>query len=643
MINEVKGVAMLCALLAARALTGCFADDDDPAEGVASTAKVSYQEQIVVTNKDGVDLLVVVDNGETMGAVQPLLSTAIYSLINHLTRPTEVGWDYPAVDDVRVAVISSDMGLMWGDAHSTAGSPTEVAGCDAPSGDNGAFRTVGSTATSTIHLKENSIDCDETGVHCPPNWRCSDIDEETGLGTCTSPDGTAEVSCATLDASSDIADGTGVGDLVPLQAACTAHGGTDGCAVQQPLEAVKVSLEREGEGFLKWSHLLAVLVVTDKDDCSIADADIFNDPVWSRSGGPSVACGEGGNNGLLFDTERYYDILGSIKESAYNVLFGVVAGVPPGATCEGNGEEIRQCLDDSAMALVPQTTPDAEGTEILGVSPACTRTEPDDTQVAAAPARRLVSVAQRFGDTGYVSSVCNADWNRPMARFASGIAEILAKQGCINACLNRSLDWQPVGDDASPPECDGEQCGKVDCDVVVAVSRSLDEPEDCPEEIYDSLPSSERDAWASKRQVIVLRDDAGDAIGNEIVCPLPELPSPKPCDRARAVWASDASMGWYYCENSDENTFAACQDGMDNDGDGKVDADDADCAPCLGIGSEGHCMIGCRHSIETTDALKQAVARYRVKVMCFDAATVSDATTSLLSRSDEKADGPEEQ
>ena len=99
-------------------------------------------------------------------------------------------WDYPAALSLRVAVVSSDMGLQWGDGQ-TGGNSVPVSQCD-DMGDDGAFSTIPAEVTE-IQVESGQIRCDEDGIQCPDGWACGD-------GFCMAPDdaASAAVGCEDL-------------------------------------------------------------------------------------------------------------------------------------------------------------------------------------------------------------------------------------------------------------------------------------------------------------------------------------------------------------------------------------------------------------------------------------------------------------
>ncbi|MBW2532888.1 MAG: hypothetical protein JRI55_15455 [Deltaproteobacteria bacterium] len=111
MRDRFPAIIFAISLAAAAALPGCM--DRRPAPVCPVPTELSQSERML-DQFEGLDLIVVVDNSASMGEEQAILSTAIFDLVNSLADPVP-GWGYPPVDDIRIAVVSSDMGLQYGD------------------------------------------------------------------------------------------------------------------------------------------------------------------------------------------------------------------------------------------------------------------------------------------------------------------------------------------------------------------------------------------------------------------------------------------------------------------------------------------------------------------------------------------------
>jgi hypothetical protein len=385
------------------------------------------------TGFDGVDLLVMVDNSLSMEAEQQVLSTGFYTLINSLVNPiVGVDWELPEVENVRVAIITSDMGLQYGDDGSDEGFPYDlkVQGCtDQDSkGDDGRFMGY---KKNTIHPESGKISCVDEGGQCPADWNCNN------KGKCIAPDATT-TNCPNLPGGSAWAQTNEETKNAKLatQVACLAQQGTGGCGIEQQLEAPVRALNRtDQKEFLKDSHLLAILMVSDEEDCSVQKKGLFQTKEFKSGAGSDGLLNTGCNlptsneTDFLFDTSRYWSKFVGMKDNrARAVIFAAIVGVPTGGKCEGTGDNLEGCLDVPKMQLKIQKFDDGSNA-FNHFAPACERYDYDDgvEVTSARPGRRYVKVAQNFGPSGYVYSICNEDWSPAMKEIARVIAKDVGK------------------------------------------------------------------------------------------------------------------------------------------------------------------------------------------------------------------------
>jgi hypothetical protein len=405
-------------------------DSDGDTDGDADSDSDSDSD----TGFDGVDLLVMVDNSISMEAEQQVLSTGFYTLINSLVNPiVGADWPFPEVENVRVAIITSDMGLQYGDGGSDEGFPydLQVMGCtdqEDTGGDDGRFMDY---KKSTIYPESGKISCVDGGGQCPEDWYCND------KGKCIAPVGTMTY-CPDLTGSFAWAQTNEKtkNEMLATQVACLAEQGTNGCGIEQQLEAPVRALSRtDQKEFLKDSHLLAILMVSDEEDCSVQKKGLFQTKEFKSGAGAdgllNTACNlpESNETDFLFDTSRYWSKFVGMKDNqARAVFFAAIVGVPTGGKCEGTGDNLKGCLDVPKMQLKIQDFGDSIGSTFKHFAPACERHDDDGKEVTSArPGRRYVKVARNFGSSGYVYSICNEDWSPAMYEIARVIAENVGK------------------------------------------------------------------------------------------------------------------------------------------------------------------------------------------------------------------------
>lgn len=203
-----------------------------------------------------VDVLIVVDNSNSMASEQARFGDATDTLVGSLADPER---GFP---DAHVGVISTSLGtapyltcpMLGGDAGVLQAAASAIdPNCTPPSG---SFIDVQSSAGVLGGNVANVDTPTSDGTACQGN---------TDAGGLPVP--------ATGDAAIDVCD---------IQAAlrCIAPLGVIGCSFEQPLEAVRKALRCDdvactNPGFLRDDAVLVVVVLSDADDCSATDGSIF--------------------------------------------------------------------------------------------------------------------------------------------------------------------------------------------------------------------------------------------------------------------------------------------------------------------------------------------------------------------------------
>jgi len=453
-------------------LTGCL----DRELGALIPCTVSgFSETIMVSEVEKVDLLFVIDNSSSMDAEQAALQTQFPRIFRVLTTGDINGdgvEDFRPVQDLQLGVISTDLGA----AHSSC----------TVFGDDGSLQTSG------------------LGDGCS-----ADYPTFLRLG---SEDGDAERETFVADA------------------ICMTSLGIDGCGYEQQLESMLKALtpsespirfemntqgqgDRANAGFVRPDSLLAIIVVTDEDDGSTSEPQLYAD---SGSFGTSDAR----RNIRSFDfpeqlhpTQRYVDGLLNLRRANPDLLiFASIAGIPVDLVGGGNPdrspEYFASILNDERMV----ETVNAEG-NWLQLTPSC-----QAAHGSAAPARRLVEVARDLeaaGANGIVQSICQEDFTPALNGIIEKIADVLS-----GPCLLREL---------AP-----DTTGRVNCELTETLPATGDFT------TCASLAAQGRIAEPIRTE----RNAAGDLVE---VCLLEQVVP----DRTRGRIPEGAS-GWYYDDFSDE-------------------------------------------------------------------------------------------
>jgi len=346
------GELVTCVLLLT---TGCEFRDVTPVD-----PRVSRFFETTV-GQDGVadvDVLFVIDDSQSMREEQDSLRREIPLLVEGLVDPP-LGDDgeptHNAVESLNVAIVTTNMG--------TSGVYFDAAGarCAANEsrGDDGALRADPDTGGQVFR------------------WRSGD-------------------------------DPDAFGDAI----ARTADVGTTGCGLEQPLAAAVAALRHDG--FPRDGSLLAVVVLSDEEDCSLADpAGYF--ATDERGSALNRRCVE--EQHLLLPVDQVIaDIRGARGDESF--LFAALVGVPEDIA----ERDVGAILADPRMQYVPNLTND------LGLEPAC-----NNERGMAAPGRRYLQLAARL-DGALVRSICARS-------FAPAIDELTRRIGARigDVCVERAL------------------------------------------------------------------------------------------------------------------------------------------------------------------------------------------------------------
>jgi hypothetical protein len=503
--------------------------------------------EIAVTNIDKVDLLFVVDNSGSMREEQVSLQREFPKLINVLTTglrldpngnpaiDPKTGMPYepfPPAENLHLGVVSSDMGLV--------GIPG-IPGCDGL-GDDGIMNNIPDTAVGGCMASYPRFISYLAGVN---------------------------------DAATTAND-----------FGCIASLGTEGCGFEQQLEAALKGLwpsvdtdpetgatyepnrvlflgdsmgfgqlghgDVENAGFLRNDiqmgiSLIAIILVSDEEDCSSADTSHFlpdvyldpNDPAQAELAMQDLNLRCYYNKQNLYDLRRYAPTIegepGHPSPGAFRalrpgneqlVIFAAIVGVPPDVidnSIDVDDDQARNAyygdiLAHPAMQETPDTTlPPGEGNLI----PSCINDADGDgtAESRAYPPRRIVEVAQRFGPQGVVQSICTSDFSPAM----NAIIDVIAKQlGAV--CLPRALVRNSEG--------------MVGCNVVWELpppgKAQTNTPTDCSMKGFLSTPDEGRATTSSE--------------GGQ-VCKVNQLPVSQQ-DLANGT-EPQGGEGWYYDDFSE--------------------------------------------------------------------------------------------
>lgn len=510
--------------LAQSLATGCV---DRPLRPLVPCTLSGVINEVDITAVSALDLIFLVDNSGSMGEEQDALISEIPRLVTILaTGELPDGSSFEPVASLRVGVITSDMGVGGIEINAAAH-------CFTPLGDDGVLLTA---------HRGTRTDCAEA---YPPFL---------------------DFASATANASTFAED-----------VRCLANTGSEGCAFEQQLEAVLKALTpststltfpqtRGGvevrntvghgdtenavdrgdgtrESFLRPDSLLAIVVITDEDDCSSADLDLYDISTGNstypvptfRDADNQLQLASGRQCATYRDVQhpisRYVDGLLALRAGAESrLIFALVGGIAPEVVA-ANSETITEndvpllvhdyagILDDPSMLEVANSV----GNDLV---PGCVRPNPsaptnERLQNKAFPPRRLVRVAeglQAAGATGVVASICeavdaeNGDYRANFGPAIDAIVAAIASK-IPSSCLPRPLIRNGLG--------------KVPCSVLEVLPLGAT----CAEHAGRG-----RDA-----QPVRVTEDGREVCSVEQVAPTLEL---------REAGVDPAGPGWFYDDYS---------------------------------------------------------------------------------------------
>ncbi len=475
--------------LAGTLVLGCI---DRPTAVVEPRTQSALIFDLINNAIDKVDLLVVVDNSNSMRDNQSNIAAQLRPMIESLTSPPDRDGDgrpdYPAVRDLHVGVVSTDLG--------TPGAT--VPGCsNSDVGDDGLLNPIRNGLAMRRHEPWTTAP--------PPGFRPDDCNREDQFPSFISfQSGQTDVTQFTHDFHCNVAVHIG------------------GCGLEQPLEAAYRALVwhradgRPGNmdpnsGFLRDDALLAILVLSDEEDGSVRDCrfaeqgvpcneaiDVFQmgSTRWGSANLNSrfYTYAPGSPQDPTWPLERYVDprnpnrgFLSLKPGHPERVLFAAITGVPLDLPTRSVGGDTRTDWDallgapdpsdrenfltrNSSTAYDNPVSPSGpismrqsnqdpacpdrvvpscrrQGSTYDPMRPACQTME----QYFAWPSRRIAEIARRFDESplcngrpchsGLVTSICRNSYADATNQIVEQISSRL-----IGRCLARVLQQRAATD-----------------------------------------------------------------------------------------------------------------------------------------------------------------------------------------------------
>ena len=368
-------LTLLAALVAA---PGCYMFHDRDRE--AEPEALPECDPVATTGEPAasavdVDLLFVIDNSNSMTEEQTSLAAELPALIRALATGDVGGdgtLDFTPVRSMHLGVVTTDMG--------TGGF--EIPTCADPhDGDDGVLRTEGAARP----------ECEGTY----PSF----LSYEMGSGDAT---------------------------RLATDFACVAAMGTGGCGFEQQLEAALKALtpgtghgDGANAGFVREGSVLGIIFLTDEEDCSASDPELYSADGDTYRGNLNLRCYSYPD--ALHPVERYIEGFAALRASRpESLVVAAIAGVPPHLVADPDAISYRGILSDPDMReMVDPADPNR-------LRPSCNV----PGRGLAFPPRRIVETVAAFGDRGIVQSICQEDFSPVIRVIADRLAVAIRRTAC---------------------------------------------------------------------------------------------------------------------------------------------------------------------------------------------------------------------
>ncbi len=431
----------IASLSLALVLSGCWNFDGGTANNTNSNTNVNdntndntntnvnadpitgeFEENYLLSDDRKVDLLFVIDNSGSMAGEQAALRANFPALVSTLRNM------YGGLPDLHIGVTTTDLGT----------GMFQITYCEELGGDAGNL--VKGSCGNPVGVNY-LVDVEPQGctINKNPDNTCSNHD-------CVAAD------CVHEPSSTFVIDSTTAcprcrnyaGESLEDVFSCIADLGTLGCGFEQPMEAMYKAVDpgnAANEGFVRDNAYLAVVFVTDEDDCSASNPQLFDNTqtdINSTLGGLSAyRCFEFGvtcdinsrthqglrqnceprddPSALLHPVSRYDDQLAGLKDRRMVVMAALAGPVTPSG--QGGGFDVTVELDEydyPELGFSCQSGPDS-----------------------AVPAIRLFRLLEGFSTPAELADwayrpICNQDYSPLLSGVGNKLDQLMDVQ-CLPA------------------------------------------------------------------------------------------------------------------------------------------------------------------------------------------------------------------
>lgn len=230
--------------------------------------------------------------------------------------------------------------------------------------------------------------------------------------------------------------------------ACIAPVGANGCGLEGQLQSIVRALNGqnpENAGFLRPDADLAIVILTDEDDCSIVDPALLatpptsdfvcqplvaydcDQPIVDSPGSATYTNCHPHPGGYLLDIDATYQALAKIKDPS-QVSVSLVAGDPESTIMTG------------ALSL-------NEGVQDPALLPSCSATINNDFAIGR-PGIRLKAFADHYAPRSSFATVCQSDYTQALIA-AEGTMSSMMTTPCLDGAVDEN-DTDPTNPGVQP-------------------------------------------------------------------------------------------------------------------------------------------------------------------------------------------------
>ena len=462
-------------------LWGCSSKAPDwPIKGVGQETDF----QVLVSPEREVDILFMIDNSPSMDPKQTALASNFPKMISVLDSLPG------GLPDVHIGVVSSNMG---------AGNGAMGGNCGQGLGDMGLL-----WGNDPNNLVASVAAGGEYFTNVDPNYPTPPALIADGCGLKPGERWIEDIQNPDPNIPGRLQNYTNV-KLEDVFSCLAKAVGVNGCGEEHQLQATRVALmpqsfNQANLGFVRKDAYLAIVLITDEDDCSATNLDSLNDDMFNMAtkrdpnDTTSLRCAARGhlcNNQAIpnFDHVAGYtgtgpythdfsdcsakvmpdpnnpdyvymplidvrDIIQNIKDIkganwAQKILVSGIIGWPPGPN-DTNLPSTVQVTDQYRIDKDPTSLPPGQQ-NVWDYMPICSdpnQTSADGNIYKAHGGLRLKQFVDAFGANGQVFSICNSDFTNAMQQIGNTIVQ-LVKPGCVDYPL---IDTDPTTL-GTQPEC----------------------------------------------------------------------------------------------------------------------------------------------------------------------------------------------